>query len=117
MIHFDLDVIRGTAPNVVVLEMVSSAACKKDSDADTIASSLAALTESLISECKLQFIMVCQILPRKHPPFKQCNDRVHQINALVNEALLHIKRANNSVFFRCGCVWIKLTPRVCTAIT
>lgn len=34
-IRFDLDAIRGTAPNVVVLEMGSNDACKKDSDART----------------------------------------------------------------------------------
>ena len=65
-IRFDLDTIRGTAPKVLVIEMGSSDACEKDSDAETIASSLVALTELLISECKLQFIVVCQILPRKH---------------------------------------------------
>ena len=92
-IRFDLNTIRGTAPNVVVLEMGSNDACVKDSDAETIASSLVALTELLISECKLQFIVVCQILPRKHPPFEDYNDRVHKINMLVNEALRHIKRA------------------------
>ena len=52
-----------------------------------------ALTELLISEWKLEFIVVCQILPRKRPPFEEYNDRVRQINTLVSEALLHIKRA------------------------
>ena len=56
---------------------------------------LLALMELLISECKLQFIVVCHFLPRKHPPFKEYNDRVRQINALVSEALLHIKRAKS----------------------
>ena len=92
-IRFDLDAIRGITSNVVVLEMGSNDICDTDSDAETIASSLVALTELLISEYKLQFIVVCQILPRKHPPFKECNDRVCQINALVSEALRHIKRA------------------------
>lgn len=88
-----MNTIRGSAPNVVVLEMGSNDACEKDSDAETIVSSLVALTELLISECKLQFIVVYQILPRKHPPFEEYNDRVRQINTLVSEALLQIKRA------------------------
>ena len=91
-IRFDLNTIRGTAPNVVVLEMGSNDACE-DSDAETIVSSLVALTELLISECKLQFIVVCHILRRKHPPFEDYNDRVHKINSFVSEALRHIKRA------------------------
>lgn len=73
--------------------MGSNDVCDMDSAADTIASSLVALTELLISECKLQFIVVCQILPRKHPPFEEFNDRVRQINALVSEALRRIKQA------------------------
>ena len=52
-IRFDLNTIRGTAPNVVVMEMGSNDACDMDSDAETIAWSLVALTELLISECKL----------------------------------------------------------------
>ena len=92
-IRFDLNTIRGTAPNVVVMEMGSNDACDRDCDAETIASSLVALTELLISECKIQFIAVCQILPRKHPPFEEYNERVHQINTLVSEKLRHVERA------------------------
>ena len=36
-ICFDLNSIRGTTPNVVVLGMGSNNACKKDSDVETIA--------------------------------------------------------------------------------
>ena len=94
-IRFDLDAIRSSAPDVVVLEMGSNDACEQDSDAETIASFLVALTELLISECKLQFIVVCHILPRKNPSFEEYNDRVRQINALVSEALQHIERAKS----------------------
>ena len=94
-IRFDLDAVRSSAPDVVVLEMGSNDACEQDSGAETIASSLVALTELLISECKLQLIVVCHILPRKHPPFEEYNDRVRQINALVGEALLDVKRAKS----------------------
>ena len=93
-IRFNLDSIRSTTPHVVALEMGSNDACEKDSDAETIASSLVALTELLLSECKLQFIVICQILPRKHTSFGEYNDRVREINTLVSEALLHVKRAS-----------------------
>ena len=86
--------IKGIGPKVVVIDMESSDACEKDSDSETIASSLVAFTELVISECKLQFIAVRQILPRKpEPPFEEYNDCVRQINTLVNKALLHIKQA------------------------
>lgn len=41
-IHFDLEAISSTAPNVVILELGSNDVCDRDSDADSIASSLAA---------------------------------------------------------------------------
>ena len=109
-IRFDLDAIRSSAPDIVVLEMGPYDVCEQDSGAETIASSLVALTELLISECKLQFIVVCHILPRKHPPFEEYNDRVRQINALVSEALLHIKRAK-SWRFRYMLQFIRSEPR------
>lgn len=94
-VRFDLDAIRSSAPDVVVLEMGSNDACEQDDDAETIASSVVALTELLISECKLPFIVVCQFLPRRHPPFEEYNDRVRQINALVSKALLHLKQVKS----------------------
>ena len=46
-IRFDLDAIRSSAPDVLVLEKGSNDACEQDSDAETIASisSLVELTE------------------------------------------------------------------------
>jgi len=52
-VRFDLDAIRGIAPNVVVLEMGSNDVCDMDSDAEAIASLLVALTELLISVSQL----------------------------------------------------------------
>ena len=110
-IRFDLNTIRGIAPNVVVMEIRSNDACDMDSGLETIASSLVALMELLIIECKLQFIVVCQILSRKHPPFEEYNERVRQINTFVSEALLHIGRAK---FWR-HCGLIDPTATICLA--
>lgn len=90
-IRFDLDAITSTAPNVVILELDFNDVCDRDSDADAIASGLAALAELMLSVCNIQFFVVCQILPRKRPPFEDYNDRVRQVNKLVSEALLPVK--------------------------
>lgn len=41
-IRFDLEAISSTTPNMAILELGSSDVCDRDSDADSIASSLAA---------------------------------------------------------------------------
>lgn len=45
------------------------------------------------SVCNIQFIVVCQFLPRTLSPFDEYNDRVRRVNKLVSEALLPLKRA------------------------
>jgi len=87
MIKLDLEKFKSTAPNVVVLELGSNDVCDSSCDAATTALSLVALTELLLSEFAIQFIVVCQILPRKRQPFEGYNDRVSQVNTLVRESL------------------------------
>lgn len=62
-------------------------------NAESTAWSLVALAELLLSECKIQFIVVCQILPRKRPPFEGYNERVGQINSIVCNKLQSNPRA------------------------
>ena len=76
-IRFDLSAISSTAPNV---ELGFNDVCEQDSDADAIASELAALAELAVSVCTIQFIVVCEILPRTRPPFEEYNDRVCEIH-------------------------------------
>ena len=92
MIKLDLEKIRSTAPNVVILELESNDVCDSSCDAATTALSLVALTELLLSELAIQLIVVCQILPRKRQPFEGYNDRVSQVNTLVRESLRDIPR-------------------------
>ena len=61
MIRNDLDKIRSAAPNIVVLELGSNDLCDKDSDPETIALSIVALVELLITELSLRFIAVCEV--------------------------------------------------------
>ena len=76
-IRFDLSAISSTVPNA---ELSFNDICEQDSDADAIASELAALAELAVSVCTIQFIVVFEILPRTRPPFEEYNDRVCQIH-------------------------------------
>ena len=53
-IRFDVDMIRSTAPNVLVIEMGSNDACKKDSDAKMIVSSLIVYCNATRGLCGLK---------------------------------------------------------------
>lgn len=92
-IRFDLDNVKSHASNLIVLEMGSNDARDSACDAESTAWSLVALAELLLSECKIQFIVVCQILPRKRPPFEGYNERVGQINSIVCNKLQSNPRA------------------------
>ena len=91
-IRFDLATIRSTAPNVLVFDLGTNDVCDIVCDAETVALSLVAFTELLLTDFYLKFIVVCQILPRKCQPFAGYNDRVNQVNTLVSEALQNIPR-------------------------
>ena len=70
LIRNDLDKIRSAAPNIVVLELGSNDLCDKDSDPETIALSIVALAELLITELSLRIIAVCEVTARQNEPFE-----------------------------------------------
>ena len=47
LIKFDLQTIRGTAPNLVIMDISSNDLCDKEADPDTVALSILALVELL----------------------------------------------------------------------
>lgn len=47
LIKFDLQMIRGTAPNVILMDIGSNDLCDKEADPDTVALSILALVELL----------------------------------------------------------------------
>lgn len=67
--------------------------CDSSCNAESIALSLVAVAELLIKECKIEFIVVCQIIERKCSPFEEYNERVALINFLVKDSLRSNPRA------------------------
>lgn len=87
MIKFDLQTFRGTAPNVVIMDIRSNHLCDKEVDPDMVALSILALVELLLKDLLLRCLVLCQVLPRKNQPFLGYNKRVWHLNGLLREAV------------------------------
>ena len=93
LIKFDLQTIRGTAPNVIIMDIGSNDLCDKEVDPDTVALSILALVELLLKDLPLRCLVLCQVLPRKNQPFSGYNERVWHLNGLLREAVKGIHGA------------------------
>ena len=83
LIKFDLQMTRGTAPNVVIMDIGSNELCDKEADPDTVALSILALVELRLKDLQLRCLVLCQVLPRKNQPFSGYNERVWHLNGLL----------------------------------
>ena len=93
LIKFDLQAIRGTAPNVIILDIGSNDLGDEQEEPDTVALSILALVETLIKDLKLRCLVLCQVLPRENQPFAEYNERVWRLNGLLKEAVKGIDGA------------------------
>ena len=113
-IKYDLDDIRSAAPHIVILELGSNDLCDKDTDPETLALSIVALTELLLKDLKLRFIIVCEAIARQKEPFDGYNEKATQMNDHLKELLRGVSVAkcwqhrgliqptNNAVYDRDG---------------
>ena len=93
LIKCDLPAIRSTAPNVVILDIGLNDLCDEQADPDTVALSILALVEVLLTDLQLRCLVLCQVLPRKNQPFPEYNERVWRLNGLLWEAVKGIHGA------------------------
>jgi len=85
MIRNDLDKIRSTTPNIVILELGLNDLIDRDSDPETILLSMVALAEPLPKEFNLRFIAVCEVIARHHEPFVGYIEKTVLMNSHVRE--------------------------------
>ena len=71
LIKFDLQAIRGTALNVVILDIGATDLCDEQADPDTVALSILALVEVILKDVQPRCLVLCQVLPRKNQPFSE----------------------------------------------
>lgn len=110
----NLNKIRSTDPQIVILELGSNDLYDKDSDPESIALSLAALTEILLKDSNLRFIVVCEVVARQNEPFIGYNQKAAHMNGHLRESLRGtaatkcwqhrclIQPTNNAVYARDG---------------
>ena len=87
LIKFDLQMIRGTSPKVVIMDIGSTELCDKEADPDTVALLILALVELLLKDLPLRCLVLRQVFPRKNQPFSGYNERVWHLNGLLREAV------------------------------
>ena len=87
LIKFDLQTIRGTVPNVVILDIGSKYLYNERADPDTVALSILALVGVLLKNLHLQCLVLCKVFPRKNQPFQEYNERVWHLNGLLRKAV------------------------------
>ena len=95
LIQFDLAKLHVLQPNVVVLEIGSNDLCDISSDPETIGSTIITLIDSLRVEFSVDWVVVCQILPRKNQPYPEYNSAVSSLNSwlkkyAINNRACHI---------------------------
>ena len=76
LMQFDLAKLQVLQPNVVVLEIGSNDLCDISSDPEAVGSLIITLINRLRVEFSVDWVVVCQTLPRKKQPYPEYNSAV-----------------------------------------
>ena len=87
LVRFDSAKLHVLQPNVVVLEISSNDLCDISSDPEAVGSLIITLIDRLPVEFSVDWVVVCQILPRKKRPHPQYNSAVSTLNSWLKENL------------------------------
>jgi len=81
LMQFDLVKLHVLQPNVVVLEIGSNDLCDISSDPETVGSTIITLIDRLRVEFSVDWVVVCQTLPRKNQSYPEYNSAVSSLNS------------------------------------
>ena len=104
LMRFDLAKLHVLQPNVVVLEISSNDLCDISSDPETVGSTIITLIDRLRVEFSVDWVVVCQTLPRKNQPYPEYNSVGIKFELLAKRYTIN-KRA----------CYILETPWTCTS--
>ena len=79
--QFGLAKLHVLQPNVVVLEIGSNDLCDISSDPETVGSTIITLIDRLRVEFSVDWVVVCQTLPRKNQSYPEYNSAVSSLNS------------------------------------
>ena len=85
--QFDLAKLQVLQPNVVVLEVGSNDLCDISSDPEAVCSLIITLINRLRVEFSVDWVVVCQTLPRKKQPYPDYNSAVSTLNSWLKQNL------------------------------
>ena len=87
LMRFDLAKLHVLQPNVVVLEIGSNDLCDIGSDPEAVGYLIITLIDRLRVEFSVDWVVVCQVLPRKKQLHPQYNSAVSTLNSWLKENL------------------------------
>ena len=80
LMRYDLRATRATKPDILVLEIGSNDLCDPSADPEIVGETITAFVDVLRQEIQHKFTVVCQVIPRRNPPFPNYNRRVKKLN-------------------------------------
>ena len=76
LMRYDLSATRAIKPDILVLEIGSNDLCDPSADPEILGETITAFVDVLRYEIQHKFTVICQVIPRRNPPFPNYNRRV-----------------------------------------
>ena len=80
LMRYDLRATRATKPDILVVEIGSNDLCDPSADPEILGETITASVDVLRHEIQHKFTVICQVIPRRNPPFPKYNQRVKKLN-------------------------------------
>ena len=74
-------------PDILVLEVWSNDLCDPSADPEILGETIIAFVDVLRHEIQHKFTAICQVIPRRNPPFPNYNRRVKKLNKYLQDTL------------------------------
>ena len=87
LMRYDLRATRATKPDILVLEIGSNNLCDPSADPEILGETIIAFVDVLRHEIQHKFTVICQVIPRRNPPFPNYNRRVKKLNKCLQDTL------------------------------
>ena len=87
LMRCDLRATRATKLDILVLEIGSNDLCDPLADPEILGETITALVDVLRHEIQHKFTVVCQVIPRRNPPFPNFNRRAKKLNKYLRDTL------------------------------
>ena len=87
LMRYDLRATQATKPDIFVLEIGSNYLCDPSADPEILGETITAFVDVLGHELQHKFTAICQVIPRRNPPFPNYNRRLKRLNKCLQDTL------------------------------